>query len=41
MDSIQTSEVEIAAIHDIYDTCLDYKMIEGSDIVTRLSLNMP
>jgi len=33
MDSIQTSEVEIAAIHDIYGTGFDYKMIEDIDIV--------
>jgi len=33
MDSIQTSEVEIAAIHDIDSASFDYEMIEDSDIV--------
>jgi len=33
MNSIQTSEVDIAAIHDIHSAGFDYEMIEDIDIV--------
>jgi len=33
MDSIQTSEVEIATMHDIHSTCFGSELIDEIDIV--------
>ena len=40
IDSIQRSEVEIAATYDIYGTGFDYKMIEDINIVNESMSNV-